>query len=222
MTAVGGYVTFAFGAGIATFLSPCALPLLPGYVGYYLRESDDEVPVGGVALRGLAAALGVFATLGLIAGLVVLLGQSVAAHLGLLEPLVGVALVALGLYTLFSPGSGIDVALPERRSDTAGFVLFGAGYAGASAGCVLPIFLAVVVEAALTLSTVAGLAVVLTYASAVAIPLLVVTLLVGVGVDLATGRLARLGSRLDQLAGVVLVLAGLGQILIAFFPDIVP
>lgn len=34
-------VAFAFTAGAVTFFAPCAYPLLPGYVAYYLGESSD-------------------------------------------------------------------------------------------------------------------------------------------------------------------------------------
>ena len=33
------FVAFAFSAGAGTFLAPCAYPLLPGYVSYYLGET---------------------------------------------------------------------------------------------------------------------------------------------------------------------------------------
>ena len=220
MTALEGYVAFAAGAGVATFLSPCALPLLPGYVGYYLSHAEGGTTARGVALRGLAAGIGAFATLGVIAGLVVAVGQPVARNLAILEVIVGLALVAFGGYLLVSGSGALTVPLPERRSDTAGFVLFGVGYAGASAGCVLPVFLAVVAES-LTLSAMAGLSVVATYAGVIAVGLLSATLLLGFGVDIATGRLARLGSRLDGLAGVVLVVAGLGQLVVALAPGLV-
>ena len=44
-------VAFAFSAGVGTFFAPCAYPLLPGYVSYYLGETvggdGGDVPVGG-------------------------------------------------------------------------------------------------------------------------------------------------------------------------------
>ncbi|ESP89740.1 cytochrome C biogenesis protein transmembrane region/thiol-disulfide transporter [Candidatus Halobonum tyrrellensis G22] len=39
-----GTVAFAAGAGLTTFFAPCAFPLLPGYVGYYVHQSEDETP----------------------------------------------------------------------------------------------------------------------------------------------------------------------------------
>ncbi|MFC4247526.1 cytochrome C biogenesis protein, partial [Natribaculum luteum] len=35
-------LAFAFTAGLATFFSPCAYPLLPGYVGFYVSQTDGE------------------------------------------------------------------------------------------------------------------------------------------------------------------------------------
>lgn len=41
-------VAFAFSAGAGTFFAPCAYPLLPGYVSYYLGETAGEGrPDGG-------------------------------------------------------------------------------------------------------------------------------------------------------------------------------
>jgi cytochrome c-type biogenesis protein len=40
-------VGFAFAAGAFTFFAPCAYPLLPGYVAYYLGVSDGGASAGG-------------------------------------------------------------------------------------------------------------------------------------------------------------------------------
>ncbi|MFC7134442.1 MULTISPECIES: cytochrome c biogenesis protein CcdA [Salinibaculum] len=219
--AVASHLAFAAGAGAATFLSPCALPLVPGYVGYYVSAADDGRGAGGIATRGVAAAAGVLVTLAALAGLAVLVGRPVTQSLPVVEPLVGVALVVLGALVVTGRAPDWRVALPERRADAAGFALFGAGYAGASAGCVLPVFLAVVLNA-VTLPPTLGLAVVGVYAASVALPLLLVTVAVGTGLDVATGRLAAYGRSLERVAGVVLVLAGLGQVAVALAPELLP
>jgi len=215
---VGGHVAFAAGAGVATFLSPCALGLVPGYVGFYASAADDERATAGVVSRGLAASVGLLATLGALAGLAVLVGRPVARALPMLEPLVGVALVALGVLVVTDRGPTVTAPLPARRADVSGFALFGAGYAGASAACVLPVFLAVVVDA-VSLPLARALAVVSAYALAAALPLLAVTVALGLGVGVATGRLAALGGRIERASGVILVLAGIGQVAIAIAPN---
>jgi cytochrome c-type biogenesis protein len=218
---LASHLAFAAGAGIATFLSPCALPLVPGYVGYYVSAVDGKQRPTGVAARGIAAAAGVLLTLGLIAGLGVTLGRSVTWILPVVEPAVGIALVGFGALVVTSRGPDWRVPLPERRSDTAGFALFGAGYAGASAGCVLPVFLAVIVQT-IALPVPAAAAVVGVYAGGVAVPLLTVTVAVGLGLDVATGRLTNHGAWLQRVAGLVLVVAGLGQTAVAVAPGLAP
>jgi len=53
-------VVFALTAGVATFFSPCAYPLLPGYVGFYVSRTDgDDASLGGATIRGIAAGSGV-------------------------------------------------------------------------------------------------------------------------------------------------------------------
>lgn len=218
---VGSYLAFAASAGVLTFLSPCALPLVPGYVGYYASTVGDDRRAAGIVARGVAAGVGVVVTLGGLAGAAVLAGRPVSRLLPVVEPLVGVALVAFGASLLTGRGPALTVALPARRAGTSGFVLFGAGYAGASAGCVLPVFLAVVVQA-VALSPPVAVAVVAAYAAGVALPLLAVTLAVGFGLDLAAGRLAGLGSRLEPAAGAIVVLAGVGQVVVAVAPTALP
>ena len=220
MSVVWSALVFAVGAGVATVLSPCALPLVPGYVGYYVSATDGDHRVG-VVVRATAVAAGVLATLGGLAGLAVVAGQSLTGAVPLLEPVVGVALVALGTASVSDRVPDWHVALPARRGDTAGFALFGVGYAGAAAGCVLPVFLAVIVQA-LTLPPVAGAAVVVTYAASVALPLFGLTVALGIGVDVTTGQLAAYGDRVESAAGVVLLLAGVGQILVAVAPGLLP
>ena len=46
-----GTVAFAVSAGVATFLAPCAYPLLPGYVGYYLSQEDADVVGSRMVLK---------------------------------------------------------------------------------------------------------------------------------------------------------------------------
>jgi cytochrome c-type biogenesis protein len=219
--AVASSLAFAAGAGIATFLSPCALPLVPGYVGYYVSATDGDAQAGGLVLRAIAVALGVVVALGGLAGLAVAVGRPFTRSLSAVEPLVGVALAALGVLVVTNRSPDWHVPFPERRVDTAGFVLFGVGYGTAAAGCVLPVFLAVVVQALALPPTVAA-AVVGAYAGSVALPLLAVTVAVGTGTDVATDRLAASGDRIESLAGIVLVLAGLGQVAVAVDPTLVP
>jgi cytochrome c-type biogenesis protein len=212
VAAVGSALAFAVTAGVATFFAPCAFPLLPGYLGYYVHESDPE---SSMLLPAGAAAVGTIGALGVVAAVVLAVGQPVKAALPTLEPLVGLGLVVVGIAFLAGRVPELRIALPERPSTVVGFGAFGATYALAGAGCVVPLFVGVLSQA--LAFDVATAAVVLgAYALSVATPLVGVTLLAGAGVDGWQGAGEHAGT-LRTLAAIVMILAGIWQLYVAIF-----
>src|SRR5215831_18617847 len=97
----------AFLAGLISFLSPCVLPIVPGYLsfisGVNLAElKGTETPRGlarRVALTSLAFVLGfstVFVTLGAAATLI---GSVLQEHKRVLGTVGGAVMIVLGLHT---------------------------------------------------------------------------------------------------------------------------
>jgi cytochrome c-type biogenesis protein len=208
-------VPFALASGVATFFSPCAYPLLPGYVGFYVNQTEaDEVSIAGAGARGLAAGIGVLATFAVLAGATVRVGNATLSNITVFESLVGGLLIVFGLLVVTGRSPSISIPLPKRRASVFGFGLFGAGYALAGAGCVAPIFLAVVARA-LTLPTEISVLLVATYAGTVAVLMIATTIATGMGLLTNAGRLMTYSGRLKQLAGVVMILAGIGQLYLA-------
>ncbi|MFB6171288.1 MAG: cytochrome c biogenesis CcdA family protein [Haloarculaceae archaeon] len=202
-----GTLAFAVGAGVTTFFAPCAFPLLPGYVGYYVKQSEAETP--GLLSAGAAAA-GSLLALGAVASLAFALGRTLTSVLPVVEPVVGAGMVGFGLLVVLDRAPSVTLALPERPESVVGFGAFGAVYALAAAGCVAPLFLGVLAQA-LTFSVVGGAVVLASYAAAVAVPLVGVTLLASAGVE-SWHALGRYGGRAKQVAGVVMIAAGVGQL----------
>jgi cytochrome c-type biogenesis protein len=205
-----GTLTFAVGAGLATFFAPCAYPLLPGYVGYAVR---GERGLAGALLRGVAAAGGAVVVLAAICGLLLVVGQRLAGQLVLLEPLVGAALVVLGVLLLTGRAPRLHLRLPARRRSALGSAVFGGGYALAAAGCVVPVVLGVVTQS-LTLPPDRAAVVLGGYAVATALPLTGVTLLAAVGSDALTAWSGRVGT-VSRLAAVAMILAGVAQVVVS-------
>jgi cytochrome c-type biogenesis protein len=96
----------AFVAGLLSFLTPCVLPLVPGYLSFISGQSLLEMSsretrkkvLGPVIKSSLSFILGfsvVFVTLGALA---TTLGQHLAAHKDLLGPIGGVIIIVLGLH----------------------------------------------------------------------------------------------------------------------------
>ncbi len=217
---LAGTLGLAVGAGILTFFAPCSYALLPGYVGYYVAATGEEAaPLSGALVRGLSATAGVLAVFATLSVVAVVASDAVQSVLPVVEPLVGVVLVGLGLAVLYGGMGTVHVVLPRRRATVSGFALFGAMYALASTACFLPVFMGIVLQS-LTLSP-AGTALVLGgYAASFGVFMLAATVAIAVGHSFGTERLAGNVDRLVRLAGVVLVLAGIGQLYVALVVNV--
>lgn len=210
-----GQAAFAFGAGIATFFSPCVVALLPGYVSYYVATVEGEsAPLSGSFARGVAASAGALGTFAVLSAAALVAGTALERLLPVVELLVGLLLIAMGGLVIWKGALSPTVALPQRRSSVLGFGFFGAVYALAATACVLPLFLSVTVVS-LDL-TVAGTALVLVaYASGFAALMLSSTVAVAIGQEAALDRFTGHAGTLTRLAGVVLIFAGFAQLYLA-------
>src|SRR5438445_8466349 len=132
-----------FGAGVVGFLSPCVLPLLPGYVGYMTGASAGERTPVRKALPGALAFVGgltvVFVSLGASASV---LSHFLTHHKRGLEITSGAFVIALGAFMLL--GARVPFLMRERRfrmRPGAGAVrtfLLGAAFAFAWTPCIGP------------------------------------------------------------------------------------
>jgi cytochrome c-type biogenesis protein len=209
---------FAFGLGTATFFAPCALPLLPGYVAFFL--GDDEEVGERLSWRlaravgiSLTTSLGFLVVYGLLAAVVFAIGTQALGSISILELVVGAILIVIGLYMASGRklSAPVTIQLPERRRGVAGYFAFGVVYAAAAAGCTAGLFIALV-GIALPAGAVGGLALVGAYAAGMAVLLTVVTVLSALGRGVLIRRLAASGERIRRVAGVVLILAGIVQL----------
>ncbi|MFB6311832.1 MAG: cytochrome c biogenesis CcdA family protein [Salinirussus sp.] len=217
---------FAFGLGSATFFAPCALPLLPGYVAYFLGQDGDGAKMPDTMRNRLLRAIGVSLTtsLGILAVYAVLgaivfaLGTQLLGSIGVLELVVGVLLIVMGVYMASgkSVTSPIHIQLPERRRGVLGYFAFGVIYAAAAAGCTAFLFIGVA-GIALSAGPIGGVAVLGAYAAGMAVLLSVVTIATALGRGVLIRRLAASGQTIRRVAGVILVIAGAVQIYFFLF-----
>jgi cytochrome c-type biogenesis protein len=241
MTAATAQLWFAFLLGGSSFFAPCAYPLLPGYLAYFLGTADSAtagagatggagtagvVGTGGTAgtlgTVGRAAGIGLLVSLGfwlvyaVLGGLVLAVGTAALQDIILLELVVGPLLVVLGTAMAAGRTPSFRISLPERRRSKLGFVLFGVVYAVAAAGCTALLSFSVVVGA-LTADPMLGLWTLLSYVAGMSAVMVAVTVAAGLGKDAILRRLSANTGRIERVAGVLLVVAGLAQIYLFLF-----
>lgn len=214
-------LALAFSAGALAFAAPCAFPLLPGYVAFFVSvEGDGDGAPAATSGPGLRRAGGIAAITGLgasvvfvgLAVLVAIIGSEVAGFAGELELVVGVLVAAVGVAFASGRGHGLfSVELAERSRSPLGFFAFGATYGVAAAGCTAPVFVGVAL-AGVARGPLVAAAVIGTYALGLVLALGAVTLAAALGKDAVVERIGANTGTVTRVAGVLLVVAGIAQV----------
>jgi cytochrome c-type biogenesis protein len=206
-------VVALFGAGVASFLAPCMVPLLPAYLGMVVGEAGEggdaarAVPATAVFVAGFAL---VFAALGAAAGLV---GSSLDDVQTGVQRVGGVLVVVMGLALLGvikGPLARHRRLLAEIPRVPAPFrpLVVGVAFGAAWTPCVGPLLGAALTVAARSGQAGRGALLLFAYALGIGVPFLLASLGLASSPALA-GRLRRIGPRVERVAGVLLVAIGL-------------
>jgi cytochrome c-type biogenesis protein len=208
-------IAVAFTAGMLATVNPCALPMLPAYLGWFITGDDERQPAGAAVARAVAVALSValgfvavFGTLGLLATAASAQVEEVTPWI---TPVVGLALAVVGVVLV----SGRTVKVPLPRLDRSGgggrgmaaMVAYGASYAVVSVSCALPVFL---IQVSTTFGE--GWGTGLTQLAGFAVGFALVLVALSVSVALARGSLAAVArsasAHVSRVSGALLVVAG--------------
>ena len=170
----------ALAAGVVSFLSPCVLPLVPGYLSAVSGVSAGELEsagwrrVLGPSLLFVASFSAIFIGMGLTA---TALGSFLQTHEQLLTKIAGALIVAMGLLFVGSLFIGrlnrewhVDALL--ERAGRGGPIVAGAAFAIAWTPCIGPTLGAILTAASLTDSTGRGAFLLAVYSAGLAIPFL--------------------------------------------------
>lgn len=203
-----------FLAGAGAFFAPCAFALFPAYVSYYLTASGQESRTARALGLGLACATGAVLFFALVGGVITLVGGGVAPYLIATKPFVALAVVGLGVVQLLdlrlpSPAIPLKIGPRSRMPAALGVFLYGFGYALASTGCTLPLYVSITVLPLTSGFTGAALVTFTAFAAAMALLMLVTTVLVGVAKQRLVQNLQRSAVWIKRGSGAVLILAGL-------------
>jgi len=170
-------VPVAFAAGLVSFLAPCVLPLVPGYLSAVSAVDADRLGEPGTARRVVASSvpfvLGftvVFVLLGVGAALV---GGRVLANQFLLERIAGFVLVVFGLAfmgLLPWPERLVGAELLQGARSRGSRVLLGGAFAVCAAPCIGPVLAATLVLAGSSDTVAQGALLLAAYSLGLAVP----------------------------------------------------
>jgi cytochrome c-type biogenesis protein len=174
---MGGQIPVAFLAGLLSFVAPCVLPLVPGYLSAVSAVEAGRLGEPGTTRRVLVGSLPfvagftvLFVALGAGAGLV---GDSVSLNSARVQAVAGFIVVVFGLAfigllpfpeRLVAPG-----LVGEARRSGSG-ALLGAAFAVCAAPCMGPVLGAILVLAGSTSTVARGSVLLFAYSLGLAVP----------------------------------------------------
>ena len=206
-------VFLALAAGLLSFISPCVLPMVPGYIGYL--SGAAAVTAEGVVvsdrratfLHALGFVLGFGSIFTLLGASVGLLGYVLYDLVPLAQKVGGVLVVLLGLHTmgLFRiPLLYQTKQLSLQRDPKLGYLssyMVGAAFAVGWTPCIGVVLSGILLLASTSQTVAQGAFLLAVYSIGLGIPFLIV----GLGLD----RMAGLLRRLNRHARVVEIISGL-------------
>ena len=209
----------AFVAGILSFISPCVLPLIPGYISFVSGASLDEMRgTGGRAARGqvivtsLAFVLGfslVFIALGASASAI---GQFVFRNQPILGKIAGAVIIIFGLHTMGV--FRLQFLEMEKRANAqrkpaglVGAMLVGVAFAFGWTPCIGPILAGILVVAGSRETVTEGVVLLAIYSLGLGIPFLLTSLAIDRFFAL-TARIRKHYHAIEVTSGALLVAIG--------------
>ena len=210
----------AFAAGFLSFVSPCVLPLIPGYISFVSGVSVEEMrgdaaPATSrlqVFLTSLAFVIGfsiVFIALGASATAI---GKFLFAKLPLLSKIAGVILIVFGLHTmgvfrLAFLESEKRMHSQRKPAGPLGAVLVGIAFAFGWTPCIGPILGGILAIAGSKNSVGEGITLLAVYSLGLGIPFLLTSLAINQFFG-AAKKIRRYYHAIELTSGVLLIAIG--------------
>jgi cytochrome c-type biogenesis protein len=207
----------AFLAGLASFLAPCVLPLVPANLGYLTGQTVTGTPPNRkermiIVLHALFFVIGfsvIFITLGIAANTI---GRFIRGDI--LRYVGGIIIIVFGLnlmqilhLSFLDQDARMQVQL-KHRWGFASSLLVGMAFAAGWTPCVGPVLSTILIVSAEQDSIVRGIVLLAAYSAGVGLPFIVAGFLL----DQFRGILQRLGPHLvtiQKIAGLMVVIVGI-------------
>ena len=203
-------VALAFAAGLVAALNPCGFAMLPGYLALVVRGTDGGAltALSRAAAATAAMALGFIAVFGTFGILTVAAAATVQRYLPYLTVVIGIVLVALGIWLAIGRELHVPAAFERiQRAPTArlgSMFGYGLGYAAASLSCTIGPFLAVTGTAFRDGSVLGGVSVYLAYAAGFTLVVGALAVAAALASSAVADRMRRVMPYVNRIGGCLL------------------
>ncbi len=203
----------AYGLGLLATVSPCFLPLYPGFLAYLSAQATAERTDSrrAQAWLGLLVMAGVMSSMLVIGGAISLLGVAIGQVLVIVTPIADLFVITLGILLLV----GVDVfgrlpslALPGGGSPVGQAYWYGVLYGPMLMPCAAPLLVGVFTLSLTSISIPARLVFVAFFGLGLGVPLLALSLLGRIHQQRLVSWLRRFFPIARRVAGLVLIVVG--------------
>jgi cytochrome c-type biogenesis protein len=209
-------LSIAFVAGLVSFLSPCVLPLIPGYISYISGTSFDKI---NDKKRNLVVIKTIFFTLGFSFVFIALgstasfIGKFFLANSNIFRIIAGIVIILfsiqlIGIFNFNFMNKDIRIFTKQYSNNLAFPLLVGAAFGFGWTPCIGPILGSIITLAALEENVGKGILLLSFYSLGLAIPFIIS----GVLIDkflLFSKSFRKYLSNITKAAGVILLLTGI-------------
>jgi cytochrome c-type biogenesis protein len=238
LTQSGGSL-IAFGSmaalfGIVTFFSPCSLPMLPGYISYYITQESSTGKKQNPLKGGILAAVGIITFFVLVGILVAIIGGVIQQYLRFLLVPIGGLLIVLGFLTYIGKDSfmerGMDyVKKPfelliskvrgrkvQDDSGSGSLFAYGFGYGAAASSCMAPAFIGMILISFGAGGLIGGAFIFGLYALSLGAMMVIFTYMAASG-STALQRFVTKTEKIKKISAILLMVAGTFVVIYALF-----
>ena len=230
-------LSIAFLAGLVSFLSPCVLPLIPGYISYISGTSLDKIndkKRNLIIFKTIFFTLGfsfVFITLGSTASLI---GKFFLFNSNIFRIVAGIVIIffslqLIGIINFDFMNKDTRIFTSQYSSNLAFPLLVGAAFGFGWTPCLGPILGSIIALAALEEKVIEGIFLLTSYSLGLAIPFIISGILIDKFLSFSK-NFKKYTSSISKLGGVILLLTGLailtgqlqtfGFFILEYFPSL--
>ena len=231
-------LVLAVAAGALSFLAPCAFPLLPGFVTFYVtanegREMEEDSSLLKEALpAGIAASSGIFIVYLILGLILAILPMKATALLTYILLPVGLVLLMMGTAWLvkydyawitapiLEPMRNLwwsirlklskEQVPKEQTNDFSGLFSYGVGYGMSSIGCTLPLLIGLTLAAKIEFGSFIGsMTVFVIYALSAAMMMIGAIVLIAASKRMMIDWIRTNMDRIKQVSGGILIFVGI-------------